>query len=147
MNTSSKLSFPLRIALASSVGALALASLTGCVQFGSDDWAVTYEVTTDADSPQELTAVAYDLEADRGKPSEVVEKGTATTKAESSGTTALRIESIVAATERASITATPPAGVTATCRILLDDEREIATSTSGPGEPVSCEVDTPAFGD
>lgn len=143
--TYSRLPFPVRVALASAVGALAITSLAGCVRFGADDWAVTYEITTDATSPHDLTAVAYRLEPDRGQPSELVDEGTMTTKSDPAGGTVLKIESVIAAEERASVTARPPAGVTATCRILLDDVREIATATADPGEPVTCDVDTPAF--
>lgn len=143
--TYSRLPFPLRVALASAMGAVAVASLAGCVRFGSDDGAVTYEITTDATSPHDLTAVAYRLEPDRGQPSELVDEGTMTTESDPAGGTVLKIESVIAAEERASVTARPPEGVTATCRILLDDVREIATTTGEPGEPVSCDVKTPAF--
>lgn len=52
---------------------------------------------------------------------------------------------MVTATQDSQITATPGPGATASCRILLDGTREIASETAARGEAVTCAAATPEF--
>lgn len=135
------------VVVAGSVAVLA----TGCSfvqQQTGDAWSVTYEVSVDQPSGAALTDVRVEGAKKRGDAPEVhrlgtQETGTQETSTQKTGTWVH--ESIVLAEQRASVRATPARGATATCRILLDGKREIATETAAAGEPVTCSVDTPAF--
>ncbi|RPE84707.1 hypothetical protein EDF28_0643 [Curtobacterium sp. PhB137] len=130
------------VVVAGSVAVLA----TGCSfvqQQTGDAWSVTYEVSVDQPSGAALTDVRVEGAEKRGDAPEVHRLGTQETGTEETGT--WEHESIVLAEQRASVRATPARGATATCRILLDGKREIATETAAAGEPVTCSVDTPAF--
>lgn len=104
---------------------------------------MTYEVSVDQPSGAALTDVRVEGAEKRGDAPEVHRLGTQETSTQKTGT--WEHESIVLAEQRASVRATPARGATATCRILLDGKREIATETAAAGEPVTCSVDTPAF--
>ena len=141
-----------RISISSAVLALGIA-LSGCGAVESwdkataDAWSVTYEVTVAGGSGDSLQDVSY-LEAEkRGEDStEVTEDSVATTDdAKKKASSIWSVESMVTAQKDASIAATPAQGGTATCRILLDGVKEIASETGAPGERVQCEATTPAF--
>lgn len=132
------------------VTALSIALLSsGCAfvqQHVGDAWSVTYEVSVDQPTGAELTGVSFEGADERGDSPSTHEVGGATTGTEQSGGSSWEGETIVLAGGRAAVTATPSPGATATCRILLDGTREIATATSAsPGEPAQCAIDTPAF--
>lgn len=130
------------VVVAGSVAVLA----TGCSfvqQQTGDAWSVTYEVSVDQPSGAALTDVRVEGAEKRGDAPEVHRLGTQETGTQKTGT--WEHDSIVLAEQRASVRATPPRGATATCRILLDGKREIATETAAAGQPVTCSVDTPAF--
>lgn len=113
----------------------------------SDAWAVTYEVTVAGTSNDSLHDVTY-LEAEkRGEDSAPVTEGSVatTTDAEKKANKTWSVESMVTAQKDASIAATPDKDSTATCRILLDGVKAIATETGAPGERVQCDATTPAF--
>ncbi|WP_263054923.1 hypothetical protein [Curtobacterium sp. RIT-PI-V] len=135
------------VVVASSVAVLA----TGCSfvqQQTGDAWSVTYEVSVDQPSGAALTDVRVEGAEKRGDAPEVHRLGTQETGTQKTGTQRTGTwehESIVLAEQRASVRATPARGATATCRILLDGKREIATETAAAGQPVTCSVDTPAF--
>lgn len=137
---------PVRLlAAAVLAGGLALTA-TGCSfiqQQTGDAWAVTYQVQVDGPAGSELTDVRVEGAEQRGDAPEVHRLGTQETSTQETGT--WEHEAIVLAEQRASVRATPPRGATATCRILLDGKREIATETAAAGQPVTCSVDTPAF--
>jgi len=141
-----------RIFIGSAVLALG-AGLSGCGAVGSwdkataDAWAVTYEVTVAGGSGDSLKDVSY-LEAEkRGEDSTAVTEDSvaATDDAKKKGSKVWSVESMVTAQKDASIAATPAQGGTATCRILLDGVKEIASETGAPGKRVECEATTPAF--
>ncbi|KKI22263.1 MULTISPECIES: hypothetical protein [unclassified Leucobacter] len=139
--------------LALTVGAAALLlPLTGCSvidaigKSSQDAWQLSYEVTTDGSASATLTDVSY-LDAD-GRLEEAKTKsiGTIETTAGTGGAAAKwKADSIVVVGKQTRVSATPPAGVRATCRILLDDTKEIASATSDPGKPVTCEAKAPEF--
>ncbi|MFJ7288518.1 hypothetical protein ACIQUC_09390 [Curtobacterium sp. NPDC098951] len=132
-------------AVAGSVAVLA----TGCsvVQRQTGDaWAVTYEVSVDRPSGAELSDVRVEGAERRGDVPEVHRLGSEETGAGDGDGSRWSHDTIVLAEQRASVRATPGAGATATCRILLDGKREIARETSvRPGGVVRCRVATPAF--
>lgn len=139
--------------LALTVGAAALLlPLTGCSvidaigKSSQDAWQLSYEVTTDGSASATLTDVSY-LDAD-GRLEEAKTKsiGTIETTAGTGGAASKwKADSIVVVGKQTRVSATPPAGVRATCRILLDDTKEIASATSDPGKPVTCEAKAPEF--
>jgi hypothetical protein len=123
--------------------------LTGCSvvhqQIG-DAWAVTYRVDVDAPAGAVLDGVEVEGAASRGDAPEVRKVSDATTSTARGSGSSWQREVIVLAKDRASVRATPPAGRTATCHVLLDGKRDIATATSSaPGAPVTCRADTPSF--
>lgn len=132
-------------ALAAAVGLLG----TGCSavhqQIG-DAWSVTYEVRVDQPQGSALTDVRVEGAEERGGAPEVHRVGSARTDTSADGGSSWKEDLVVLAEQRASVRATPAAGATATCRILLDGEREIAKETAAPGKTVRCSVDTPRFG-
>lgn len=135
------------LAAAVVVGSVALIT-TGCsvVQRQTGDaWAVTYEVQVDAPTGSALSDVRVEGAEQRGDAPEVHRLGTRDTDATDGDGSRWQHHAIVLAEQRASVRATPPEGATATCRILLDGKREIATETATVGEPVTCSADTPAF--
>ena len=140
---------PVRLASVAAVaGAVALLA-TGCSpiqqQIG-DAWAVTYEVRVDRPVGADLTGVRVEGAERRGAAPETRDLGSVETGTAADGGSRWTRESVVLAEQRASVRATPEEGATATCRILLVGEREIATETSAaPGRPVRCSVQTPAF--
>ena len=132
--------------------AVLLIPLTGCTvidaigKSSQDAWQLNYEVTTDGSASTKLTDVSYldvDGRLDDAKTKSV---GTVETTTGSGGAASKwTADSIVVVGKQTRVTATPPTGVRATCRILLDDAKEIATATSEPGEPVVCEATAPEF--
>lgn len=134
--------------VAATVSALLLVS--GCAdirQQTGDAWAVTFEVSVDTPTATALTAASAEGAERRGDDPGVQELGAVATSApaDSSSRSVWRHEKIVLAGDRALVTATPPAGVSATCRVLLDDERVIAEEHAVAGAPVRCSVTTPEF--
>ncbi|MCW2288440.1 hypothetical protein EDF60_0630 [Leucobacter luti] len=138
----------------SSVLAAALlvgASLTGCSAIdafknsAADAWQVTYEVSVDSTEPTTLTAVSYLDQATRADTRAPVVNDSVTASPREGGIATWSVESIVIVGDTTSVTATPAEGLTATCRILLDGTREIASETSAAGAPVQCEAVAPPF--
>lgn len=132
------------VVVASSVAVLA----SGCSfiqQQTGDAWSVAYEVSVDQPSGAALTDVRVEGADKRGDAPEVHRLGAQETSTATTSGSAWEHDAIVLAEQRASVRATPPRGATATCRILLDGTREIATETAAAGQPVTCSVDTPAF--
>lgn len=130
--------------------AAAAVALTGCAQIHQqigDAWAVTYEVRVDDPDSVALHDVSYLGAQQRGDAATTQRLRTASTKpAPQDGTSSWEHETIVLAEDDADLRATPPAGDTASCRVLLDGERVIAEQTGEPGREVRCTVTTPAFG-
>ncbi|PII85339.1 hypothetical protein BMH32_07450 [Leucobacter sp. OLJS4] len=135
------------------VGAAALLlPLTGCSvidaigKSSQDAWQLNYEVTTDGSASATLTDVSYLDTSGRLEEAAMKRVGTVETSAGAGGAPSKwKADSIVVVGKQTRISATPPAGVRATCRILLDDSKEIATATSDPGKPVTCEAKAPEF--
>ena len=126
------------------VGSIAVLA-TGC-SLGGDAWAVTYEVQVDRPIGSELSDLRVEGAEQRGDAPEVRRLGAQDTDTDDGDGSLWRHESVVVAEQHASVRATPPEGATATCRILLDGVREIASETSAqPGQAVHCSADTPAF--
>ncbi|UYQ77314.1 hypothetical protein OF385_15025 [Glutamicibacter sp. JL.03c] len=150
--TSSHTRTATRISIGSAVLALGI-GLAGCGaveswdKATSDAWAVTYEVTVTGGTSNSLKDVSY-LEAEkRGEDStSVTEESVSTSEATGKKKNKVwSIESMVTAQKDASVAATPDKDGTATCRVLLDGVKEIASATGAPGERVQCDVTTPAF--
>jgi hypothetical protein len=136
------------LAAAALAAGIALAA-SGCAfvqQQTGDAWAVTYEVHVDQPTGARLTDVQVEGAERRGDAPEVHELGDEqTTKIDGDGSQ-WEHGAIVLAEQRASVRVTPGPDATATCRILLDGDREIASATSSePGATVACAEDTPAF--
>ncbi|WP_420369240.1 hypothetical protein [Curtobacterium sp. L1-20] len=142
-------SHPVRLLAATAVAASVALLGTGCAfvqQQTGDAWAVTYEVTVDRPAGSPLSDVTVEGAERRGDAPEVQRLGTRDTRATHGQGSRWEHESVVLAGQRASVSATPAPGATATCRVLLDGDREIATRTSpDPGAAVTCSVETPAF--
>lgn len=137
-----------RAAAAAVAGVALLTSMTGCrAVLAPDTWAVTYKVELSGKDTSALKQASYEENDGRGGESKIVqaESLTAKTDAAKPGVATWSQYANVTAEKKAGITATPAPGVTATCRILLDEKREIAVETGKPGEPVTCSVQTPAF--
>ncbi|WP_313810535.1 hypothetical protein [Glutamicibacter sp.] len=133
-------------ALALVIGATGCGAVKDFQKSTSDAWSVTYEVSVSGGDTSTISDVTY-LEAEkRGEDS--VEKTSAseatTTDAKTKAAT-WSTEAIVTAEKKAAVSATPAKGTTATCKILLDGVKEIASATAKPGERVECSADTPAF--
>ncbi|MBP1324875.1 hypothetical protein JOF28_000107 [Leucobacter exalbidus] len=142
----------LRLAASVVTGGLALLALTGCAfiediqKTSADAWAVTYEVSTDTEAATPLQQVTYldqETRAVEVAPVTLDEALAQPTAAED--TASWQTDTLALTGAKVSVSATPPATVTAHCRILLDGEREIAAETGGPGEEVTCEAVTPPF--
>lgn len=147
MSTSTRTTVRRSAALVAAPASLGL--LTGCSvvhqQLG-DAWAVTYEVTVDQPVGATLADVHVEGADGRGDAPREVDLGDRKTRKASDGGSRWTRELVVLAEDRASVRATPAAGATATCHILLDGGREIASDTSSaPGEPVRCSATTPTF--
>lgn len=131
------------LAAVGSAAVLATA-LTGCSVGRTDVAAMVYQVSVSPATALSDTDVSYahtpDPEADIAPVMQPVQRATA------NGVTDPEIWSEVGSIvgeQTATVTATPPAGATATCVILRDGQEELATKTGKPGEPVTCEVQTP----
>jgi uncharacterized lipoprotein NlpE involved in copper resistance len=125
-------------------------TLTGCSQLRQqtgDAWAVTYEVSVDAPDASTLHDVRYLGAEQRGDAAitHAIPTASARRGAGSGAAATWTHESIVLAEKPASVRATPPAGRTATCKILLDGKRVIAEEHGAAGKPVKCSAETPAF--
>ncbi|OII31748.1 hypothetical protein BIU98_08345 [Curtobacterium sp. MMLR14_010] len=125
-------------------------TLTGCSQLRQqtgDAWAVTYEVSVDAPDAGTLHDVRYLGAEQRGDAATTHTIPTASTRpgAADGGAATWTHESIVLAKDPASVRATPPAGQSASCRILLDGTKVIAEEHGAAGKTVRCRVETPAF--
>ncbi|WP_345471433.1 hypothetical protein QMQ05_15370 [Glutamicibacter ectropisis] len=133
--------------LALAVGLAGCGAVESWDKATSDAWSVTYEVTVTGGTSNSLKDVSY-LEAEkRGEDSTpVTEESVSTTETTGKKKDKVwSVESMVTAQKDASVAATPDKDVTATCRVLLDGVREIASKTGAPGERVKCDVTTPAF--
>lgn len=141
----------LRLSAALGAAALLGVSLTGCSaiaklqQSTADAWAVTYEVTVEGVDTATLTDVSYLDQEMRTEERTSVDAGTVTASSAGDGTASWKVDSIVVVGDNAKVSATAAEGERATCRILLDGEREIATATSEPGSAVTCEATAPPF--
>ncbi len=141
----------LRLSAALGAAALLGVSLTGCSaiaklqQSTADAWAVTYEVTVEGVDTATLTDVSYLDQEMRTAERTSVDAGTVTASSAGDGTASWKVDSIVVVGDNAKVSATAAAGERATCSILLDGEREIATATSEPGSAVTCEATAPPF--
>lgn len=141
------------IRTSSLLGAALLAgvALTGCSAMqdiknsAADAWKVTYEVSVDSSEPSTLTEVSYLDQASRTEKRTTVPESSVQTTPRDTGDSAWETDSLVIVGDQTKLSATPAAGQRATCRILLDGEREIATNTGEPGEKVTCEATAPAF--
>lgn len=126
--------------------ALTAVSLVGCSGGAfADAWSVTYQVTLSG-ADHSSTSVSYLAAPQRGAISETVSvENNPATKSQDATTSVYSVVAQVTAKEIAKVTLTPAPGTTATCEILLDGTRSIAKNTAAAGQPVTCEVDTPAF--
>ncbi len=139
MNTSKSTHRHRSVALVAA-GAVALA-LTGCTS-SFDAWAVTYEVTVTGATAADLSAVSYAEEDGRYGPSSKIELG----DVDVADTESMWSRDVViSASQWSYVTATPVGDGVASCRILLDGEREIESATAAAGQPVTCSVPTPSF--
>ena len=127
-------------------------SLTGCgfiqdVRKSSEDaWAVTYEISTDSATETPLSAVEYvDRDGRLEEPKTITIDDVAALPGTVGNSAGWAVDTIAVAGDDVSFSATPAADVSATCRILLDGEREIASFQGEPGEAVNCVATTPQF--
>ena len=141
-----------RIAVGISVLAIA-AGMTGCSAVDeykratSDAWAVTYELSVTGGESKELKDISFLDSEERGGESVEVTGGLgmAQPDEDKKDTYVFTVDAMITAEKDAGISATPAKDVTATCRVLLDGVKEIASETGKPGEAVNCSVTTPAF--
>lgn len=109
-----------------------LVGVSACSNPSGKSWAITYEVTDQNGGT--LSDVSYAQSPDRYN--DEVKQSTV------DGPVGVpwKQEVVVAAGQKAEITAKPTGGLTLTCRILLDGEKELAKATaSAAGGPVTCE--------
>lgn len=137
--------------LALTGGAVALtASLLGCSALEdigratADAWEVTYEVSVDGAEPVALTDISYLDTPTRVDGQGTVKLDQVETEARD-GASAWSVDSMVMVDDLTRVSATPPADARATCRILLEGTREIASETGEAGQPVRCEARAPEF--
>jgi hypothetical protein len=103
----------------------------GVLQPDRKSWAITYEVI--GQSSGTLAKVGYANSPDRYQD-EIAQQ-----TVQGPVGVPWKQDVVVAARQKAEITATPTGGRTLTCRILLDAQKELARATApGPGQPVSC---------
>lgn len=136
-------------ALSASVALLAVLGLTGCASLSrqlTDRWAITYLVELDGPVGTSIGPVEVHGTVDDVGAGAVHDLGGQTTTLPVGTGSAWTEDVTVVAEERAAVRVDPPAGVRATCHVLVDGEREIATATAtAPGQPVSCAATTPRF--
>ncbi|MFF1413573.1 hypothetical protein ACFVX6_27965 [Streptomyces sp. NPDC058289] len=119
------------------VGVLALLGLFATVRFSGDlgkAWAITYTAQAPGSAPYEVT-----YQDTKGRyPWE----DTGIRRHTDPGTTGdWRREVVMADGKKARVTVTPAKGAVATCTILLDAHKTLATATSpAPGRPAVCEA-------
>lgn len=130
--------------LAIGVAAVAAMSLTSCSIPRTDVWTVMYEVSTDSAETPLVKEITYAHTPDPES------KDTPETRQVSGAELTARVENgtwselgAITAHNVAAVTATPAAGVTASCKISLDGTDELVSKTGKPGEPVTCEAKTP----
>ncbi len=125
------------------VAGLAVAVLVGRPGFtwlkelrGGNGWYLTYEASAHGEGGPGTGEIAYTVSPDR------FEDGLDTERV-SGAALPWSEESVVNTGAIARVEITPQDGRTATCRIMLDGVREVASATSpAPGEPAVCEVKT-----
>lgn len=122
-------------------------SLTGCafidkmVTTSADAWAVTYELSVDNVDGATVSNVAYRDTPDRATGQSVVKANQIDVSADG-----WKFDTLGVVGKDLSISAIPPEGVRATCKIMLDKTEVLATATSdAPGQPVRCEAVAPEF--
>jgi hypothetical protein len=107
------------------------AGVAGCSNPTGKSWAITYEVT--GQSSGTLAKVGYANSPDRYQD-EITQQ-----TVQGPVGVPWKQDVVVAAGQKAEITATPTGGLTLTCRILLDAQKELARAAApGPGQPMSC---------
>lgn len=125
------LSMKIKAVLGTVVLCGALAGVAACSNPSGKSWAITYEVTGQDNGT--LSAVGY-----ANSPSRYNDEVKQQTVQGPVGVP-WKQDVVVTAGQKAAITATPSGGLTLTCRILLDGEKELARATApAPGQPVSC---------
>lgn len=129
------------------VGVLAMSGCSFVEKQTSDAWSVSYEITVVGDELNRLDSVSYLDAPSRGEDSAAVAAGTVATSnvADDPSKAVWSTTALVTATQESSVTATPGPGTSASCRILLDETREIASETAPAGEAVTCTATTPEF--
>lgn len=142
---------PAQFTAAIAAAAALTAALTGCstvTDIGKsmqDAWSVTYEISVDGADTVTLSDVSYLGAESRVDGAKTVKVGDAEAQSGSGGSASWSVETLVVAGKQATVTATPPSDLTASCKILLDGTKEIAAETGTPGAPVTCDVVTPEF--
>lgn len=127
-------------------------SLAGCSAIenfqksAADAWQVTYELSVDSTDAAALSNVSYSDQKTRTDKRATVDAGTISLAAKAGSNATWTVDSLAVVGDQADISATAAAGQTATCRILLDGEREIAKETGTPGGTVNCAAKAPEFG-
>ncbi|MDH2389012.1 MULTISPECIES: MmpS family transport accessory protein [Streptomyces] len=125
------------------VAGLAVAVLVGRPGFtwlkelrGGNGWYLTYEASADGEGGPGTGEIAYTVSPDRFE-------GALDTQRVSGASLPWSGESVVNTGDVARVVITPQDGRTASCRIMLDGVREVASGISpAPGEPAVCEVKT-----
>ncbi|MFD9888133.1 hypothetical protein ACFWY9_02235 [Amycolatopsis sp. NPDC059027] len=109
-----------------------LMAVSACSNPIGKSWAITYEVSANADGT--LSEASYALSPDRYE-NKVVQHPVP-------GPVGVpwKQEVVISAGQKAAVTAMPAKDLTLTCRILLDGTKELAKSTApAAGAPVTCE--------
>lgn len=135
---------PLAGAIALLAGPLAGCSAVTEMLGSGDAWAITYEVSLDGGDSDLPTGITY-LDTRTRSDAQTTEQASMGAPASGDGASPWSIESIVRVGDLARVSAEPPAGTRATCRILIDGTREIASETGEAGAPVRCEARAPKF--
>lgn len=121
--------------------------LSGCSALEKDAWAITYQLTVPGADSVQLLDVSYVSQDKRGEDPKTVSLSTVTTGPVEglADATGWQAEGMLEVGLDASLSATAPEGMIATCDILLDGTRSIASNQSEPGGTVTCQAVAPEF--
>lgn len=136
---------PLRLLALLGTTAVAAVALTGCSAGRTDVNTMMYKVSVDpvASTPEVSISYAHtpDPEKDVTPVIQVAEQVKVGGGPDASSWSEL---GAIIAGETASVTVTPPEGASASCSILLDGQKQLASHKGAPGETVTCEATAPA---
>lgn len=105
-------------------------------------WMVTYEVSTEPADALTGTTISYLTQDDPEAPVMEIDAEDVEPSGRSDGEFSWFGNGKIMAQKPAKVSVTPPADVSARCRITVDEGVELTTKTGAPGEPIVCEKET-----